>query len=165
MNIILKLGNCNFNTHSISGINIYKFPPYTIISFEREDIFETRRNRQNFKQSLVKAAWERGVFVPNTNMCWLDASILYDFDTDAIVILRMIKNRAKLTIVNSEYISKPLIDRYVKKLIGLSGTGAEEAILITTELGMGRVVINQAVEVEDVQQYLSLALDQEGITF
>ena len=81
MNIILKLGNCNFNTHPMNEIDVYKFPPYTIISFEREYIFETRRNRQNFKQSLVKAAWERGVFVPTTNMCWLDASILYDFDT------------------------------------------------------------------------------------
>ena len=164
MNIILKLGNCNLvPSSSAKDVTFFKFPPYTIVSFEREDIFENRRHQQNIKQLVVKSACDRMIFIPNTNMCWLDSSILYDFDTDALVILRTIKHGIYLTIVNNDYKSKPIIDKYTKKLLDLSINGQRGAVLITSEIDMGRVIIEQVVEVEDVQQYLSLALDQEEI--
>ena len=166
MNIILKLGKCSLvASPSTTGLSFYYFNPYTILNVEREEIFESRRTQQNIKQLLVKAACDRRVFVPNTNMCWLDSSILYDFDTDSIVIMRVVKGITRLTMVNNKYNSQPIIDRYIKKIIELARIGAAETVLITSEIGMGRVTIDQVVEVEDVQQYLSLALNQEGLSF
>lgn len=166
MNIILKLGKCSLvQSHSATGLSFYYFDPYTILNVEREEIFESRRTQQNIKQLLVKSARDRRIFVPNTNMCWLDSSILYDFDTDSIVIMRVVKGTAILTMVNYKYNSQPLIDRYIKKIIELARIGVDENVLITSEAGMGRVFINQVVEVEDVQQFLSLALNQEVLPF
>lgn len=164
MNIILKLGKCKLvSSPSATVLSFYYFDPYTILNVDREEIFENRRTQQNIKQLLVKSACDRRIFVPNTNMCWLDSSILYDFDTDSIVIMRVVKGTAILTMVNNKYNSQPLIDRYIKKIVELARIGAAENVLITSEIGMGRVTIDQVVEIEDVQQYLSLVLDQEGL--
>ncbi len=165
MNIILKLGKCSLvASPSATGLSLYYFDPYTILNVEREEIFESRRTQQNIRQLLVKSARDRRIFVTNTNMCWLDSSILYDFDTDSIVIMRVTKGTAILTMVNNKYNSQPLIDRYIKKIIELARIGVDENVLITSEAGMGRVFINQVVEVEDVQQFLSLALNQEELS-